>query len=136
MTARTKRQSRSSAGEWTDVCMCNQALEKFILRVSCFLAAKQAVLRLVPVHSMWPLRSFDGKPGQAIISLARRQFEKDGLQKLMEGVRFEETQFQNDVYSKVSRSRCRCRHRRAQLVYAAPLAWLERVGIRSNPQIL
>lgn len=86
---------------------------------------------------MWPRRSFDGKPGQAIISLARRQFEKDGLQKLMEGVRFEETQFQNDVYSKVSRHRCRRRrHRHAQLVYAAPLAWLERVDIRSRPQIL
>lgn len=46
--------------------------------------------------------SFDGKPGQAIIKLSRRHFERADLAKLLEGVRFEKKQFHNDIYSKAS----------------------------------
>lgn len=45
--------------------------------------------------------SLAGKPGQAIITLTRRHFDKSDLQKVLEGVRFEEKQFRNDIYSKV-----------------------------------
>lgn len=50
------------------------------------------------------LGSFDGKPGQAIIKLSRRHFERADLAKLLEGVRFEKKQFHNDIYSKYTAS--------------------------------
>ncbi len=47
--------------------------------------------------------SFEGKPGQAIVSLARRHFDRQALQPLLHGLSFVEEQFRNDIYSKAWR---------------------------------